>query len=238
MTPRDAHDASGTHRSTHRPWLWSVLALAVIGLAAAAWWRGFDARLFDSGSRVHAVGGEHDDGSGLARLGRVPDFAFVSQTGDTVRLADLHGTLWIADFIFTHCASSCPMMTAQLGRLSSAFDAGNDVRFVSFSVDPERDTPERLSEFAAGYGADPQRWLFLTGRKAALYALIEHGFKLSVQKSTPEEIAAGAEPVLHSTRFVLVDWDGEIRGYYNGLDEVAMQELGRAVERLRAIETQ
>ncbi len=170
--------------------------------------------------------------AGLADYGTVPEFELVSQTGETVRHDDLVGQVWIADFIFTQCASSCVMMNTQLQRLSSSLDPATPVRLVSFSVDPERDTPEQLSAYADAYDATPDQWLFLTGDKSQMHRLVSEGFHLSVQDASPEDIAAGAEPVLHSTRFVLVDASGRMRGYYNGLDDEAVRQLGRDVAAL------
>jgi cytochrome oxidase Cu insertion factor (SCO1/SenC/PrrC family) len=216
--------------------LWGILALALIGVAAASLVRGPGARLMGGGGAPRA-GGSGGAAGDLALYGQVPDFALVSQTGDTVRLADLRGTVWIGDFIFTHCASTCPMMTAQLRRLQDSLGEGAPVRLVSFSVDPERDTPQRLSEYAAGYGATPDRWLFLTGEKAEIRSLAVDGFHVTVTDPSPEELAQGAEAVMHSTRLALVDGQGRIRGYYDGADEQAVQQLGTDVRRLLAQET-
>jgi cytochrome oxidase Cu insertion factor (SCO1/SenC/PrrC family) len=126
------------------------------------------------------------------------------------------------------------MMTAQLQRLERALANEHGVRLVSFSVDPERDTPERLAEYAAGYGAKPERWLFLTGDKHRIRRLSIEGFHLAVAEPSPEEAARGAEAVLHSTRLVLVDGAGRIRGYFDGTDDAATGRLGESVRRLLA----
>ncbi|MFQ5600661.1 MAG: SCO family protein [Candidatus Krumholzibacteriia bacterium] len=218
-------------------WLWGVLVVALVGLGAATLLRSQRARLLRQ--RVAGDAGHASAGgalAGLADYGAVPDFEFVSQAGDTVRLDDLRGQVWIGDFIFTHCASSCPMMQAQLERIAAALGPDAPVRLVSFSVDPERDTPARLAEYAVAYGADPRRWLFLTGDKQQMRRLVREGFHLAVQDASPEDIAQGAEAVLHSTRFVLVDAQGTIRGYYNGLDEEAVEQLGRDLQRLTSEE--
>ena len=221
--------------------LWGVLILALVGLLGASLWRGPAGRLLGGGPGTKQggmMGGVQGDGTpggasaDLAVYGQVPDFRLVSQTGDTVRLADLRGRVWIGDFIFTHCASSCPMMSAQLQKLESALGKDKHVQLVSFSVDPERDTPERLAEYARGYDATPDRWLFLTGDKAQVRRLAKDGFHLTADDASPEDIQKGAEPVLHSTRLALVDAQGRIRGYYDGSDEKAMQQLGAGVRRL------
>ena len=205
--------------------LWMLLVTVLLGLTAAALWMGPSRRL---------SGGAAGDAPALDDFGAVPDFALVSQTGDSVRLADLRDQVWVADFIFTNCASTCPMMTTQLQRLERALAGQSGFRLVSFSVDPERDTPEKLAEYAAGYGARPERWLFLTGDKHGIRRLSIEGFHLAVDDPSPEEVARGAEAVLHSTRLVLVDGDGRIRGYYDGTDDAAVQKLGDDVRRLAA----
>jgi protein SCO1/2 len=160
-------------------------------------------------------------------LGEVPDFALVNRDGQTVRRADLLGAPWIADFIFTRCGASCPMMTMRMARLEKELpDVGT--RFVSFSVDPEYDTPQVLQEYAESFGA-PGRWLFLTGEKRAIHRLSREGFKLAVDDATPVN---EDEPILHSTRFVLVDGEGKIRGYYEAFDDEAVKKLERDVAAL------
>ena len=228
----------GGTRSGARRWIsWTILGLALAGLAAAAWWRGPSRRLVgdsvapQQGSVVLTSPDVEVPGE-LAHYGTVPAFELLSQSGSKVRLDDLRGGVWIGDFIFTNCASSCPMMSAQLQKLRAALGDVEGVRFVSFSVDPERDTPEKLAEYARGYGARPEEWLFLTGDKAAMRSLATEGFHLPVDEPSAEDLAQGAEAVLHSTRLVLVDAQGRIRGYYDGVDAAAMKRLGADVRRL------
>lgn len=224
----------------HEPrWLWGVLVLALLGLVTATLLRGRQARLLGEAAPQTAAEGAAGAGGvesagRLSDYGAVPDFTLVSQSGERVRRDDLKGAVWIADFIFTSCASSCPMMNAQFERLAKGLDPRTPVRLVSFSVDPERDTPARLAEYASAYQAEPEHWLFLTGDKKQMRRLVNEGFHLSVEDASPQDVAAGAEPVLHSTRFVLVDARGRIRGYYNGLDDEAMVQLGRDIVDLHA----
>ena len=163
-------------------------------------------------------------------LDPLPDFALTNRDGRAVRLQDLAGKPWIADFIFTRCPASCPMMTARMARLNRELPDDLDVRLVSFSVDPEHDTPQALQRYAESYQA-PARWLFLTGGKDDLYRLSRQGFKLGIDIPPSDPGAAKpAEPILHSTRFVLVDAQGRIRGYYDGFDEDSMKKLLRDLE--------
>jgi protein SCO1 len=157
----------------------------------------------------------------LTKFYALPDFALIDQTDKTVTLADLKGRVWVADFIFTNCGGTCPMMTEQMKKLQKSLPA--EIRMVSITVDPARDTSKALAAYAAEHGATRDRWLFLTGDKQALFDLCIKGFKLPLDETggTP------AEPIAHSTRFVLVDQQGEIRGYYSGTEE---EELNRLSE--------
>jgi cytochrome oxidase Cu insertion factor (SCO1/SenC/PrrC family) len=230
--------------------LWSVLVVALLGLTAAALWLGPDHRLFGGGDPARDANSERaggapepgDGGSGgtsggparLEDLGAVPAFTLVSQTGATVQRTDLDGQVWIADFIFTSCKGTCPMMSAQMRRVDEMLARERGVKLVSFSVDPERDTPQRLAEYGAEFGARPERWIFLTGDKAALRDLSITGFHLPASEASTAEVAAGQEIITHSTRFVLVDRAGHIRGYYSGTDANAVQQLVEDARRLLA----
>ena len=165
-------------------------------------------------------------------LGEVPEFTLTNRDGRTVRRADLAGSPWIADFIFTRCPASCPMMTSRMARLVKELPADSGVRFVSFSVDPEHDTPEVLERYAASFKA-PARWLFLTGDGRQIYRLSKEGFKLGVDAAPQASGIETAEPILHSTRFVLVDGAGRIRGYYDAFDAESMKGLTRDLEAIK-----
>jgi protein SCO1/2 len=158
-------------------------------------------------------------------LGRVPDFQLINRDGRKIGLADLAGRPWVADFIFTSCPASCPMMTLRLSAFEQDLPDDLGVHLVSFSVDPEHDTPEVLQRYAESFDAPP-RWLFLTGTRDQIYDLSKQGFKLGVDDS-PGAAVDGAEPILHSTRFTLVDGAGNIRGYYDAFDKAAVERLRR-----------
>ncbi|MCY3742592.1 MAG: SCO family protein [Candidatus Poribacteria bacterium] len=153
----------------------------------------------------------------------VPDFSLTNQQGEPLGLSDMAGKIWVADFIFTNCPTICPAMTQEMARLQSEFVA-DPVYFVSFSVDPERDTAEVLTRYAKAYGADDRRWHFLTGDKAHIYQLAEHGFSLAAGHKGSE--------ILHSPRFVLVKADGNIHDYYDSRSKPAMLRLRRDVKTL------
>lgn len=169
-------------------------------------------------------------------LGHVPEFTLTNRDGRTIRRADLDGRPWVADFIFTRCPASCPMMTARMARLNRDLPADLPVRMVSISVDPEHDTPEVLQRYAQSFQA-PDRWLFLTGAREDVRRLCVEGFKLGLDmEPAPGSSIPLTEPILHSTRFVLVDGRGGIRGYYEAFDEEATAKLRRDLEALAASE--
>jgi protein SCO1/2 len=167
-------------------------------------------------------------------LGAVPDFSLTERSGRTVRRADLAGQPWVADFIFTRCTGMCPALSTQMREVRRrAGEAGLAARFVSLSVDPTHDTPAVLAEYARRFGAGDD-WLFLTGPRDALYALIGAGFKLRVAERSAEAVAQGGELIAHSDRFVLVDGEGRIRGYYHGTDATMPDLLLRDLAALDA----
>ncbi|MFL6291353.1 MAG: SCO family protein [Thermoanaerobaculia bacterium] len=165
----------------------------------------------------------------LPVLGRLPGFSLVNRDGRTIGLQDLAGTPWVADFIFTRCPASCPMMSARMARLNRSLPPELKVRLVSVSVDPAYDTPEVLERYARKLDA-PARWLFLTGGREAVRRLSVEGFKLGLDMEPGPGI--GPEPILHSTRFVLVDGEGRIRGYYEAFDEASTEKLRKDLLRL------
>jgi protein SCO1/2 len=166
----------------------------------------------------------------LPILSAVPDFTLTERSGQQFGLDDLRGQIWVADFIFTNCAGTCPIMTTAMTEIQQTALAEklDDVKLVSITVDPERDTPEVLKRFAGGYGALKDRWYFLTGDGAAIQQLAQKGFLLSAATSGGSE----EEPIIHSNRFVLVDRQGRIRGYYDGTDEEGVAQLLKDLERL------
>lgn len=166
----------------------------------------------------------------------VPDFALTNRDGRTVTRGDLLGAPWVADFIFTRCAGPCPLMSRNFKDLGPRLPEG--VRRVSFSVDPTHDTPQVLQAYAERYDA-PADWLFLTGDYDEVQHLAIDGFLLGVYPADDPlaaEAAGGNEhgPILHSTRSVLVDAEGTIRGYYDLFEAGAADELVAAVEALAA----
>jgi cytochrome oxidase Cu insertion factor (SCO1/SenC/PrrC family) len=167
----------------------------------------------------------------------VGDFALTERSGKTVTPADLRGKVWVASFVFTRCTGPCPQVTATVARLQSEMADLPDVRFVTFTVDPARDNPAELAEYAKHFRADPERWLFLTGEEQSIHSLMHDVFKLPIARNTSGKVEPGQE-FDHSTRLVLVDRRGDIRGYFDGFRATQDAEGDQAFEanlsRLRA----
>ncbi len=161
----------------------------------------------------------------------VGDFTLTDQDGRTVRPSDpaLAGKVWIASFIFTHCTGPCPLVTATMARLQGEFADQPDVRLLTFTVDPENDTPKVLKKYAASFGADPKRWLFLTGPEADVYRLENEGFHVGAAKN-PDAHASPGDAVSHSTFLAVVDRHGVVRGYFDGAPDLAAGESSRLFE--------
>jgi cytochrome oxidase Cu insertion factor (SCO1/SenC/PrrC family) len=253
-----------------QPFVWSavLLVLAVLAGMTLRRWQAAQPR----------AGGERPL-EGLGNFGTVPEFALTERSGRRVTRADLQGLVWVANFFYTTCPDTCPLQSAKMARLQQDLADDRAIRLVSISVEPEHDTPEVLQDYAQRFGADPERWLFLTGDKTAIYRLAQEGFRLSVvdpgtvPSQAPEAPPQGAPSgsrsalrsssrearrlsprpfgtpgqwvfgprlasahggvehttVLHSSRFVLVDRQARIRGYYHSDEEAALQRLRRDV---------
>ena len=155
----------------------------------------------------------------VSSYGTVPSFQLVNQNGEPFGSAQLAGKIWIADFIYTTCPGPCPMISSRMSELQKPLEKTN-VHLVSFSVDPDKDTPQVLRSYAEKWQAEPGRWDFLTGPKSAIYKLSHDSFKLAVSDGSD----AQGIPV-HSTRMVLVDRHGQIRGYYDATEADAVTKL-------------
>lgn len=154
---------------------------------------------------------------GLPVLGQVTDFAFTDSENKPFGFSDMQGQVWVADFIFTTCAGICPVMSSNMADLHREFADVDNVKFVSFSVDPETDTPEVMQAYSEIYEADTSSWHFLTSSEDEVHTLAVEGFK----------IGSVDDAFIHSSRFVLVDGAGQIRGYYEGLEDEGLDELRR-----------
>lgn len=149
----------------------------------------------------------------------LPDFSFINQDNELVGKSDLQGKVWLANFVFTNCDTVCPPMTASMSKLQQLMvEEDVNAEIVSFSVDPERDTPEALKDFASKFEADHTNWHFLTGYEQ------EEVKKLAKSFKTLAQAEEGTDQFTHSTKIFLINKDGIIVKGYNGL-EVPFEEI-------------
>ena len=166
----------------------------------------------------------------LRKLSVVPPFSFTERSGKSISNADLAGKIWIADFIYTTCPGPCPLITANMAKIQDAVANDPHVQLVSFTVDPQTDTPAVLAKYADQYHADPNRWWFLTGPEKPLYDLIQNGFYQVVQDNRGKPPQDGQYTVTHSTYFALVDADGNVRSFYDGVGSDPRPDLLRDIK--------
>jgi protein SCO1/2 len=160
----------------------------------------------------------------LPEFGKVPAFALTDQDGRPFSNSTLAGKVWVAAFVFTRCPMACPKVTkAMKGVLVDAEREAVQLHFVSFSIDPENDTPEVLRKYAHDYGVDTARWTFVTGDPTAIRITAERGFKIAVEGvADPSKADFG---ITHGTQLVLVDKEGSIRGFYGSGDAEALRKM-------------
>jgi len=159
----------------------------------------------------------------LEILGQIPDFQLTDQSGQPFEGASLTGHIWVADFIYTNCDGPCPLMSSHMRQIQNQTAATPDVKLVSFTVDPARDTPPVLAAYSKHFQADPRRWFFLTGDQPRLNAIAFTGFKLNSVDGS----------MTHSTRFVLVDPQRRIRGYYTTGEDAFLSRLMHDIRQLQ-----
>jgi cytochrome oxidase Cu insertion factor (SCO1/SenC/PrrC family) len=160
----------------------------------------------------------------------LPEFSLTAVTVDGTSpfdLRTLRGRAWIASFVYTRCAGPCPMLTANMAGLQKKLP--KSIGLLSFTVDPDHDSPEVLTLYARQFNADPQRWFFLTGDKPELIKLVRDGFLLPVVENAA---ALPGERIAHSTKFVLIDSDARVRGWYDGDDAASLAKLSADAKRL------
>ncbi len=209
---------------------WILAGLLVCGVSAAAWLlrSGPAARPVRTGLLGNSIESSRPV---LQPLFDAPQFSLTDQDGKPFGRADLAGKVWIADFVFTHCTSMCPIMTQNMREIQTATAGmpGGPVQLVSFTVDPQNDTPPVLKAYAVANKADETRWHFLTGGQKTMWDL-SVGMKLAVGPGD------GAMQVMHSSRFLLVDRRGTVRGVYDYKDAGAIANLLADAKSLTATE--
>lgn len=180
--------------------LWTILVAALFGIGIFALRDYLKSQEITEPTRI------------LPSMGAVPPFDLVTQQGKPFSSSSLKGKYWIVDLIFTSCGGTCPILTANMASLQKALEKAYDVQLVSISVDPNNDTPEVLAEFIKRHNVDTKNWTFLTGNVSTIYTIAKNGFKLTVDSVSGDV----DNPIVHSERFVLVDKNGAIRGFYDG----------------------
>lgn len=163
-----------------------------------------------------------NDASKMKIYGEAPSFELTDTRNEVFRSDLLKGKVWIADFFFSTCAGPCPTMGKNMQKLHEAFQDGDQLRLVNFTVYPDHDTPEVLAKYAAKFRADTSRWHFLTGPADEILRISTRGFMIG----DPDVV------LNHSQKFALVDRNGAIRGYYDGTDSEAVELLIKDIKKL------
>jgi protein SCO1/2 len=160
----------------------------------------------------------------------LPDFSLMAVTVDGTSPFDrraMLGRVWIADFVYTRCAGPCPLLTANMSGLQKRLPKA--IGLLSFTVDPDHDAPEVLNLYARKFAADPQRWFFVCGEKSELSRIFREGFKIAVAEN---QDAPTGQNIAHTTKFILIDASGRVRGYYDGDESASLKRLEIDARRL------
>lgn len=159
----------------------------------------------------------------LPKIAQISSFELKDQDNKDFSYEDLKGKVWVANFVFTRCQGPCPLITSKMAELQAAFSDDKNVHSITISMDASFDSPEILKAFGAKHGADFSTWHFLTGNPDKIVEIARTIFKVPADK----------DPEMHTTRFVLVDADGFIRGYYDSLEPQSLSSLKNAIESLQ-----
>jgi protein SCO1/2 len=164
-------------------------------------------------------------------LGQLPEFSLVDQDKQAFGRESMEGNLWVSAFVFTHCRSTCPRLTAHMKGLQSRLSDVPSAHFVSVSVDPRNDTPEVIKAYMTKNELDETNWRFVTGDEDAIRHVVVDGFRVGL--GDEDSKAAGADDIMHSNSFVLVDDKAQVRGYYRANND----GIGDLERDLRALAT-
>lgn len=170
----------------------------------------------------------------IDRYREVADFTFTNQKGEEISREAMLGKIWVANFVFTSCSAECLILSQKMAALQNRFPGRSDVVFASFSVDPQTDKPERLADYAKRWGADNERWQFFTGDPAQLDAIIKQSFLLPVTRNPVEQANLMTASLIHSNKLAIVDREGVVRAYVEGLEPGALDEADRIIRKLLA----
>ena len=151
---------------------------------------------------------------------RIDDFSLTNQNNQNITHVDYDGHIYVVDFFFTTCPSICPIMTENMAHLQSLLNDLPEVKLLSFSVTPDIDTPEVLKAYAQQKGVDESRWNLLTGNKKEIYNLARRSYLVVQEDGNGDE-----HDMIHTENFVLIDKKRRIRGYYDGTQREAMDQI-------------
>ncbi|MHB9008788.1 MAG: SCO family protein [Limisphaerales bacterium] len=168
----------------------------------------------------------------LPVLSRMTDFRLTNQLGTEVTLDTLHDRVWVGDIIFTRCPGPCVRMSETMRRLHAELPSGGRVGLFSLTADPVHDTPEVLGRYAERFGADPGRWLFLSGSQDEIYRLATQDLLLVVADNQADPTAPPEDLFLHSTKLVVIDGEGQVRAAFDGEDASSVKRVTEAVHAL------
>jgi protein SCO1/2 len=225
-----------------QPWPAFLLVLALCSIAMLQTGCNSDSSIAsndsNAGVELNDVTGdasvaEADNGGAVASssemkvYGKVPQFELTNQDDQAFDSHELDGNVWVANFFFCRCRSTCPEQSKQVAKLQKI----DGVQLVSISVQPEFDTPANLRQYAQNYDADPSKWQFLTGARDSIWELSKKGFFLPVGDAPADE----AEPIFHSSKLILVDADRQIRGFYESQKSNEMLQLRKDLGKLVAV---
>ena len=155
---------------------------------------------------------------------RIGDFSLKNQFGETISLDDVKGKVFVVEYFFTTCGTICPEMTEQMTRVQHEFKGNDQVKILSFTVDPDYDDVEVLNAYAEKYGAKEGQWHFLTGTKEELYSLARKSFFV-LKPAEAQNLGDAGSDFIHTNNFVLVDQKLRIRGYYDGTSREEVSDL-------------
>jgi protein SCO1 len=159
------------------------------------------------------------------------DFNLTERSGRTVGMSELRGKFLVVNFVHTGCSISCALVNQRMAEVQKLVAGQNDVQLLSLTVDPGTDSPAVLTKFASQFGADPERWLFLTGEKRAVYQLIETSFLSRDTNATRMEMPGGFRKADH---IALVDREGKVRSYFPGMKSGTPAAIVKAIDELRS----
>lgn len=204
-------------------WLFVILVfiIPVLGFTVMNWYA----------NRVEplpVLGPVTTDISGNKILHTISDFIMTNQEGQNVSTADWKNKIIVIDFFFTHCPIVCPKLTNSIQRVQQNFKSDSGILFNSFSVDPERDSISVLKEYTKRFALDTHNWHLLTGDKKEIYKLARNSFMVAATDGD-----GGPEDFIHSEKLVLIDKQKRIRGYYNGTDATAVNQLMEDIKKLK-----